>query len=153
VSTNLNKTLQYRFSWKYVLLFTNCYMRSTWHGKTTTHFPCKFLANAPGTKIHGGPKNVFVAHVDGVRWCPWTAATNRPIVHPPDEIWAWRAMVEWYWQGKIEDREKFAPVPFFPLQISLGLTRAPVVRGRRLTAWAMVRAKVFLFSNLTNEWL
>jgi hypothetical protein len=30
---------------------------------------------------------------DGVRLCLVTAATNRPIVHPPGDMWAWRAMV------------------------------------------------------------
>jgi hypothetical protein len=43
-----------------------------------------------------------VDHVDGVRLHLWTAATNRPTVHPPGNIWVWRAMVEWYWQGKLK---------------------------------------------------
>jgi hypothetical protein len=38
-------------------------------------------------------------HVEGVRLRLWTAAANRPIVHTL-EIWAWTAMVEWYWQAK-----------------------------------------------------
>jgi hypothetical protein len=28
-----------------------------------------------------------VVHVDGVRLCLWTAATNGPIVHSPGHIW------------------------------------------------------------------
>jgi hypothetical protein len=39
-------------------------------------------------------------HVDGVRLRLWIAATNRPIVHPLGDIWAWRTMVEWHRQGK-----------------------------------------------------
>jgi len=35
-------------------------------------------------------------HVDGVRLCLWTAATNGPTVHYPGDIWAWRTMVEWW---------------------------------------------------------
>jgi hypothetical protein len=33
-------------------------------------------------------------HIDGVRLCLWTAATNGPAVHPPGDIWARRNMVE-----------------------------------------------------------
>jgi hypothetical protein len=44
--------------------------------------------------------------------------------------------------------EKPVPVPLFPPQIPHGLSRArkraSAVRGRRLTAWAMVRPKVAL---------
>jgi hypothetical protein len=74
----------------------------------------------------------------------WTAATNGPVFHLPDDIWVWRATVEWYWQGKTEElEEKPVPVPFYPPQIphdlSRALTQAFVVRGRRLTAWAMAR--------------
>jgi hypothetical protein len=54
--------------------------------------------------------------------------------------------VEWYWQGKTEELwEKPVPVPLCPPQIPHGLTgartRVFVVRGRRLTAWAIVRPK------------
>jgi hypothetical protein len=28
-----------------------------------------------------------------------------PVVHLPCDIWAWRAMVEWYWQGKPKNSE------------------------------------------------
>jgi hypothetical protein len=37
--------------------------------------------------------------VNGVRLWLWTAATNRPIVHPPGDIWAWRTS-GMRWQGK-----------------------------------------------------
>jgi hypothetical protein len=65
-------------------------------------------------------------------------ATNGHIVHPQDDIWVWRMMVEWYWQGKTEEhREKPVPVPLCPPQISHGLTgariRDSVVRGQQLT--------------------
>jgi hypothetical protein len=51
-----------------------------------------------------------------------------------------------YWQGKTEELgEKPVPVPFCPPQIPYGLTRArtraSVVRGQRLTTWAMARPK------------
>jgi hypothetical protein len=43
---------------------------------------------------------VIVLHVDRVRLCLLTAATNGPIVHPPGGVWTWRVMEEWYWRGK-----------------------------------------------------
>jgi hypothetical protein len=42
-------------------------------------------------------------HVDRVRLRLWTAATDRPIVHPLGDIWTWRTMVEWYQQVKTPD--------------------------------------------------
>jgi hypothetical protein len=58
-----------------------------------------------------------------VRLCLWTAATNWPIVHPPDYIWVWRATVEWYWQEKTEELgEKPFPVPLCPSQFPHELT-------------------------------
>jgi hypothetical protein len=44
----------------------------------------------------------FVVHVDGVRRCLRTSATIWPTAYPPSDIGAWRAMVEWYWQGNSE---------------------------------------------------
>jgi hypothetical protein len=35
----------------------------------------------------------WLTDYDGVRLCLRTAATNRPIVHPLGDMWAWRAMV------------------------------------------------------------
>jgi hypothetical protein len=41
-----------------------------------------------------GDKYYVYIHVDGVRLCLLTAASNGPVVHPPDDICVWRAMVE-----------------------------------------------------------
>jgi hypothetical protein len=73
------------------------------------------------------------------RDCLWTAATNRTIDHPPGDIWAWRAMVELYWQGKTEEiGEKPVPMSQIPRGPTRARTRASAVRGRRLTAWGIV---------------
>jgi hypothetical protein len=49
---------------------------------------------------------IVIVHVNGVRQCLWTAATNGPIIHSPGDLWAWGAMVEWYWWGKLKNSEK-----------------------------------------------
>jgi hypothetical protein len=45
---------------------------------------------------------VFI-HVDGMKLSLWTAATRGSFVHPQGDIWVWRAMVEWYWQGVTQE--------------------------------------------------
>jgi hypothetical protein len=74
----------------------------------------------------------------------------------PQMIWVWRTTVEWYWQGKtVELGEKPVPVSLCPPHIPHGLnrarTRASVVRGRRITTWAMARAILGVTTNLGNE--
>jgi hypothetical protein len=54
-------------------------------------------------------RGLSVVHVEGVRLCLWTTATNSPIVHPPGDTWAWRTTVEWYWQGKAKNLEETCP--------------------------------------------
>jgi hypothetical protein len=78
--------------------------------------------------------------------CFWTSATSGSTVHPPDDIWVSRAMVEWYWQAKRKNSEKKpVQVPLFsshiPRALSQGRNRASTVRGQRLTAWVMERPK------------
>jgi hypothetical protein len=51
----------------------------------------KYLCNCKVRWKHFA-SNIVVVHVDGVRLCPWTVE--------------WRAMVEWYWQGKPKNLEK-----------------------------------------------
>jgi hypothetical protein len=59
---------------------------------------------------------LVVVHVDGVRLCLWTAATNRPVVHSRDDIWVWTAMVEWYLDRTKPNNSEKKPVavPFCP---------------------------------------
>jgi hypothetical protein len=63
-----------------------------------------------------------VVHVDGVRRSFRTVATKGPVVNPIGDIWAWRALME-YWQGKHG--------------VTRAWTRASVVICQRLTTWAM----------------
>jgi hypothetical protein len=82
-----------------------------------------------------------VVHVDGVRRSFRTVATKGPVVNPIGDIWAWRALME-YWQGKTEEiRENAVPLPLLPPQIPHGVTRARTLASavicQRLTTWAM----------------
>jgi hypothetical protein len=46
------------------------------------------------TEIQISRPTFYVYHADGVRLHLLTAATTRPIVYPPCDISAWRAMLE-----------------------------------------------------------
>jgi hypothetical protein len=59
-------------------------------------------------------------------------------------LWVWKATVEWYWQGTTKDLVG-NPVPVrlcppkVPSRLIRARTRASVVRGRSVPAWAMSR--------------
>jgi hypothetical protein len=50
--------------------------------------------------IPEGSHLVIDVRIDVVRVRLWTAATNERFVLSSGDMWAWRATVEWYWQGK-----------------------------------------------------
>jgi hypothetical protein len=92
--------------------------------------------------------------VPNVHWMGWLISMGwhyvsellplTDILSIPQMIWVWKATVEWYWLRKAGQLgEKPVPVSLCPPQIPQRLTRAQtrasVVRGRRLTAWAMAR--------------
>jgi hypothetical protein len=47
---------------------------------------------------------IYLVHFVKVRTCLWTAPTNGPVVHLPDE--KCEAPVEWYWQGTPKTSER-----------------------------------------------
>jgi hypothetical protein len=49
-------------------------------------------------------RTILIDHVHEVRLHLWTPATNEPVVHSPGDVWAWRTMMEWYRQGKLQIR-------------------------------------------------
>jgi hypothetical protein len=87
---------------------------------------------------------IVVVNVDGMRLQLWTVATNWRVVHPPDNIWSWRATAKWHWQGKTKELgNKTVSVPLCQTQIPQAFiwaqTPVSAVRSRWLTAWAMAR--------------
>lgn len=108
------------------------------------HVPSLFLFTTFNTYFGKYRSNWVLVHVDVVRWCLWTAVTNKPIVHPPRDISDWSSIMAWHWQRKAEEPgDKPVPRLLCPQHISHGLTRAwtrtSAVRGKWLTAWAMAR--------------
>jgi hypothetical protein len=85
----------------------------------------------------------------------WTAASNRPIVQPPNDTWV---NMEQRWNdidGKTEELGgKPVPVLLCPSQIPHGLpwvrTLASTVRSRWLTAWAMAWP-IYLGSEINSK--
>jgi hypothetical protein len=89
-----------------------------------------------------------VSHIDGVRKClncghQWTYCS-----YPRWYICVWRAMVEWYWWGKMKKAEKTCLSATLSTTNLHGVTHtwiwAPAVRGQRLTAWAMAPSPITL---------
>jgi hypothetical protein len=72
---------------------------------------------------------------------------------PPGDIYAYRAPVDWCWQGKIEELgEKSVPVTLCPPHIIHGLTRArtqtSAVRGR----WVTLEATYKRLLSIVHRW-
>jgi hypothetical protein len=104
---------------------------------------------------------VHVVRVDGVRLCLWTPATSEFIVHLPNYILVWRAMVGWCWQGKTEElREKTCPSTILsttnPTWTDLSLCHerpepwhsqpvAHLILNPGEVAWGMIRPHSVLF--------
>jgi hypothetical protein len=91
--------------------------------------------------------------VDRVRWCLRATATNGSVVHPPGDIWEWRAL------GNNIDKENRRTRRETCATLSTTNSiwtdpgpRASVVRGERLTAWAVARPlrKVGTFIRVYN---
>jgi hypothetical protein len=82
-----------------------------------------------------------------VRLSLWTASTNGPIVHTPDDIWVWITTVTWYLLRETEELgEKHDPVLLSTPNVTHGptqtQTRASAVKSPWLTAWTMARSAV-----------
>jgi hypothetical protein len=76
--------------------------------------------------------------VDGMRLRLWTAATNRPIVYPLGDTWAWITMVKWFWQRKTPD--SFTRALWYSYQQS----HLVASRRNRQREWWIWPCKVFL---------
>jgi hypothetical protein len=72
------------------------------------------------------------------------------VVHPPNNIWVRKVMVEWYWQRRTRrTQRKTCPSATLSTTNFTGTrNRASAVSGRRLTAWAMTGPQVSILCSL-----
>jgi hypothetical protein len=88
---------------------------------------------------------------DGVRLCLRTAATNGPIVHPPGDMWAWRAMVVMMMMMPAGDNSWLVHqifLAFLPTKTSEASRR----NGRRSESFAYQCQKYLKGSGFTSHW-
>jgi hypothetical protein len=98
------------------------------------------------------PLSLFVVHIDGVRLSLYTVASNGPIVHTPDDMWARRVIVEWHWQAKTDELgEKPLPVALCPPQILHGLNDREPRPPQWEAGYALSKVRRCLRHNLCSQ--
>jgi hypothetical protein len=115
-----------------------------WVVRTHLHF---LRADTGGVVCTNPCSRLLLRSCQWVRLSFWTAATNGPTVHPPGYTRVLRATVEWCWQEKQKNSEKNLSQcnvhHKFNTKLARARTLAPAMRGRRLTAWAIIRPQYY----------
>jgi hypothetical protein len=123
---------------KIYALILRFFFRCASNGRTIVYCEVKGIQ-----KKRSRPSICRLIDYDGVRLCLRTAATNGPIVHPPGNVWAWRAIVMMMLAGDISWLVNQSSLAVLPAETS-GASRRNGLRAENFAYRYLKYLKGFL---------